>query len=509
MKIRLKIVIPLLILLIIIITALGLSTYFLNQNRNAINTLYINFQALHNSSNQILYLYNENEKETLRFLGNKDNTHIDRIRDNQNEIEELLDTIEKIGLTDESLRYLQGYKVNREKLIYNRELLFKSINEGNDQETELLLKKIDLITVNGLANLYDFTNYNINRLEKTTELSAQLITRLQLILFFLIIFTTILIILLYNYLRIMISIPIISLSKTAENISQGRFSDLFNYHSDDELGELAKSLKRMSVSLRSHYNLLEAEIIRKEIEIKRSKEFEEQKDNFISIASHELKTPITSLKIFHQILSKELQNDKQTKYEKYMTKLNEQMNKLMNLVTGLLDISRIQQGRLEYSFHYFDINKLIESNTEVMKELTNKHSFVIKGKVKKEVFGDKERISQVIDNVLANAVKYSPKGGIIITTLKDCTDKVEISIKDFGIGIEKKDQEKIFEKFFRVNDYRHKTYPGLGIGLYLSSEIIKSHGGEIWVESEKGRGSIFTFTIPNNSKNNLYKNVQK
>jgi signal transduction histidine kinase len=129
-------------------------------------------------------------------------------------------------------------------------------------------------------------------------------------------------------------------------------------------------------------------------------------------------------------------------------------------------------------------------------QATVSHKIHVKGRITHEISGDKDRIGQVIINLLSNAIKYSPKDDRIVVTLKEIKNASTVSVKDFGIGITEQQQKKIFDQFYQVNDPNEKTYPGLGIGLYISSEIIKRHGGELTVKSEKGKGSVFTFTLP-------------
>jgi signal transduction histidine kinase len=138
---------------------------------------------------------------------------------------------------------------------------------------------------------------------------------------------------------------------------------------------------------------------------------------------------------------------------------------------------------------------MVESVIDEMSLTTNK-KIILKGKTGKTIKGDFERLSQVVNNILSNAIKYSPKSREVIVSLSATKKNITISIKDFGIGIEKQDQEKIFEKFYRVTGPDEKTYPGMGIGLYLCREIINNHKGEIKVESEKGKGSNFIIKLP-------------
>jgi signal transduction histidine kinase len=133
---------------------------------------------------------------------------------------------------------------------------------------------------------------------------------------------------------------------------------------------------------------------------------------------------------------------------------------------------------------------------EQIQPTTSKHRIHIEGKIDQPVRGDKGRISQVLTNLLTNAIKYSPQAGTVIIRVTAAQDAAMVSVQDFGIGIEKEHLNYIFDRFYRVSDPEEKTYPGLGIGLYIAHEIIKRHGGTLIVESEKGQGSVFSFTLP-------------
>jgi signal transduction histidine kinase len=219
------------------------------------------------------------------------------------------------------------------------------------------------------------------------------------------------------------------------------------------------------------------------------------RDDFISIASHELKTPVTSMKTYTQILQMALKRQGDEKNLRFLSKIEDQINKQTKLIEDLLNASKVQRGKLEFEITRFDINEVIKEITESM-QATVSHKIHVKGRITHEISGDKDRIGQVIINLLSNAIKYSPKDDRIVVTLKEIKNASTVSVKDFGIGITEQQQKKIFDQFYQVNDPNEKTYPGLGIGLYISSEIIKRHGGELTVKSEKGKGSVFTFTLP-------------
>ena len=226
-------------------------------------------------------------------------------------------------------------------------------------------------------------------------------------------------------------------------------------------------------------------------------ELEHHKDEFISIASHELKTPITSLKVFNKLLQKKLENAPLAELHRYISKIDEQTSRLTSLVTSLLDLSRVQTGKMKLEKAPFDLNDLLRDTVEAVQETTHKHIIIVKGRIKKIVNADRYRMYQVLVNLLTNAIKYSPDGKKIIVTIKENGEHVQVQVKDAGIGIDKKNQKKIFERLFQVPSPNKKMLPGLGMGLYITEEIIRKHGGKIWVESTKGRGSTFYFTLPN------------
>jgi len=252
----------------------------------------------------------------------------------------------------------------------------------------------------------------------------------------------------------------------------------------------------MASRLQKYYASLEEQVRLKETQLQRSKEFEKQKDNFMSIASHELKTPVTSLKVFSHLMRKQAEKEGQTEYYRYLDRMDDQVGKLTGLVENLLDITKIQLGKLPYTMAWFDLNSCVSDTIEIARETNKQHEIVLEGKAVQKLYGDKDRICQVMDNFVSNAVKYSPDHKKVMVHVTNSDHAVTFSVRDFGIGIDKKHQQKIFDRFFRVAEDRETTFPGLGIGLYVSSEIIKRHGGKIWVDSEKGKGSTFSFSLP-------------
>ncbi len=220
------------------------------------------------------------------------------------------------------------------------------------------------------------------------------------------------------------------------------------------------------------------------------------RDDFISIASHELRTPVTSLKLYVQVLQKQLARLGEENVAHSLTKMDTQLNKLTQLIKDLLNVTRIELGRLDFQEGPFDLNEVVKETVEQIQPTTRKHRIHVEGQVNQPAWGDKDRIGQVLTNLLTNAIKYSPQADTIIVQVTSTQDAVRVSVQDFGIGIEKEHIQSIFERFYRISDSDEKTFPGLGIGLYISREIIKRHDGTLSVESEKGHGSVFSFTLP-------------
>jgi signal transduction histidine kinase len=231
-------------------------------------------------------------------------------------------------------------------------------------------------------------------------------------------------------------------------------------------------------------------------DITERKQLEQQKDEFISIASHELKTPITSVKAYAQILGQRFRKIGDLKSVELAEKMDLQLDKLTSLIGDLLDVTKIEAGRIQFNESSFDFDELVNSITEDLQATTKKHHIIKELRQPIAVYGDPDRLGQVINNFIANAIKYSPQADkIIIKTRVDKT-KVTFTVQDFGLGLSKDDQARVFERFYRVSGSDQNTYPGLGLGLYISSEIIKRHKGRIWVESKKNSGSIFSFSLP-------------
>jgi two-component system CheB/CheR fusion protein len=223
---------------------------------------------------------------------------------------------------------------------------------------------------------------------------------------------------------------------------------------------------------------------------------EQQKDEFIAIASHELKTPVTSIKAYTQILEDMFQKASDEQSVELLRKMNDQIDRLNVLIVDLLDFTRIEGGKLKFREEDYDLNILIGEVVEEMQRTTKQHSIIKKLDKTVRIWGDRYRTGQVLTNLLNNAIKYSPKAKKIIISTQIKNNDATVCVQDFGIGIEKDNVNRVFERFFRVTQPALNTFPGLGLGLYIAAEIVKRQGGRIWAKSTKDKGSTFCFLIP-------------
>lgn len=235
-------------------------------------------------------------------------------------------------------------------------------------------------------------------------------------------------------------------------------------------------------------------------DITKRKKLEKQKDEFIGIASHELKTPVTSIKAYTQVLYKRFIKQGNTQAAFLLQKMDGQIDRLTALITDLLDSTKIESGKLQLTKVSYPIDDLIKETVEEMQRTTDQHTIVVEGMTHTSIVMDKDRIAQVLINLISNAIKYSPQTNTIQLTVQSNVDHVTICVKDYGLGIPKNLQKEIFKRFFRVEGSKELTFPGLGLGLYISAEIIRRHNGTLSVESVLNEGSTFCFTLPYSSE---------
>lgn len=217
-----------------------------------------------------------------------------------------------------------------------------------------------------------------------------------------------------------------------------------------------------------------------------------KKDEFLNIASHELKTPLTSIKAFNQIM---MRSNDPLKLKGFVLKSAEQILKLERLINDLLDVTKIHQGQMRYTYRHFNFRELLLESIETVQHLTPTHQIILQDAPEFTYLGDYFRLEQVLTNFLSNAVKYSPEGQQVLVNCKLDEENVIVSIQDFGIGIPLEQAERLDERYYR-GDKMDMRFEGLGLGLFITSEILKRHRGNFWVESEVGLGSTFYFKLP-------------
>jgi signal transduction histidine kinase len=222
------------------------------------------------------------------------------------------------------------------------------------------------------------------------------------------------------------------------------------------------------------------------------------KDEFLASVSHELRTPLNAVIGFSEVLLERMFGDLNGKQEEYLGDILASGRHLLSLINDILDLAKIEAGRMELAVERFDVAQAIDSTVALVRERATKKSLVLDARIPPdlgEIEADMRKVKQVLINLLGNAVKFTPDGGRIGIQARRLADTVEIAVADTGIGIAAEDQQAVFEEFRQVGDAKQRR-EGTGLGLALARRFVELHGGRIWVESKMGAGSTFTFTVP-------------
>ncbi|CAH0309047.1 MULTISPECIES: PAS domain-containing sensor histidine kinase [unclassified Pedobacter] len=219
---------------------------------------------------------------------------------------------------------------------------------------------------------------------------------------------------------------------------------------------------------------------------------EARKDEFISIASHELKTPLTTSKGFHQLL---LRMVGEGKIKTYLERSAGQLTRLEKLIADLLDVSKINAGKMIFDSKTFNFSAMLTDVVAEMRQIYPSHQLLLVAENNISFTGDQFRLEQVVHNFISNAVKYSPDAKTVEISARIIDENIIVSVKDYGIGIKSKHLKQLFERYYRA-DNSSTRFNGLGLGLYISADIIKRHGGSFWIESSFGNGATFSFKLP-------------
>ena len=285
----------------------------------------------------------------------------------------------------------------------------------------------------------------------------------------------------------------LALAQAANQIGKGNFEVNVKPRSAEDL--LGISIKKMRDNL--HEFAAQKDKIQRETE-----ELVYRREEFFSIASHELKTPVTSLKAYTQLLLMDAEKSMDMQHKTMLERMDIQINKLTFLINDLLDISKIENGQLVFNKELFVLNDLVLEIISDMQPISINQEIIFKNNEAVSVCADRERIRQVISNFISNAIKYASGGKKIIISIEKQGHKAICSVQDFGKGISQGEFDNIFERFYRVSGPNLNTYPGLGLGLFICKEVIEKHGGKIGLKSESGKGSTFFFELPINDKDN-------
>lgn len=281
-----------------------------------------------------------------------------------------------------------------------------------------------------------------------------------------------------------VTAPLQQLHQAAEQIGKRNFSIDLDIHTNDEFEELAHALNKTSSAL----SRMDAE----------HQEIESAKTRFLSITSHELRSPMTPMKAQLQMLQKGYFGKLDKKQADAISTILRNADRLDKIIVDFLEISRIEAGRLKFEFKKINVAELIEETVKLMQSYLPEKNVTITTHIKKlpTIESDPDRISQVLRNLLSNAKKFSPPNDTILLNAQHTRDGIQISVHDNGPGIPLDDQRRLFEPFYQAHKSLAREYGGTGLGLAISKGIITSQNGKIWLESTPGKGTTFSFTIP-------------
>ena len=225
----------------------------------------------------------------------------------------------------------------------------------------------------------------------------------------------------------------------------------------------------------------------------------QHKSEFLANMSHELRTPLNAVIGFSEVLLQRMFGELNAKQDEYLKDIYASGQHLLSLINDILDLSKIEAGRMELTSAPFHLPSALENAVTLVKERAARHGITLELDLDprlRELVGDERKVKQVLLNLLSNAVKFTPEGGRVSLKAGLSDGAVKIAVTDTGIGIAPEDQAAIFEEFRQVGSDETRKQEGTGLGLTLAKKFIELHGGRIWVESELGRGSTFTFTVP-------------
>lgn len=298
--------------------------------------------------------------------------------------------------------------------------------------------------------------------------------------------------------------PLETLRKGVERIGDGDMSLRLDVNTGDEIEVLADEFNKMTENLREAYAGLEQKVAQRTQDLaianERLKELDRLKSDFVSNVSHELRTPLTAIKGAVDLILRELAGPLTEKQVHYLTRVKSNTQHLANLIQDLLDLSKIESGRIELKSSRVSMGGLVHEVVETLRPVAAEKAIGLEVTAPEPsimVWADRDKINQVLMNLLGNAIKFTPAHGMVtVSASRNGEDNVQISVSDTGPGIAPGEKEKIFDKFYQVAEVDGVKPKGTGLGLAICKALVELHGGRIWVDSEVNRGSRFSFTLP-------------
>ena len=297
--------------------------------------------------------------------------------------------------------------------------------------------------------------------------------------------------------------PIRALQASADRIGAGALDARIDVHTGDELESLGNAFNRMAAQLRELYGTLEQRVEERTRELVRAKEEVEvanrHKSEFLASMSHELRTPLNAIIGFSDALAEQFFGPLNPRQARYVQHITSSGRHLLALINDILDLSKVEAGRMELELGRFSLPEALESGATMVRERASQHGIEVHVQTDpgvQIVEADERKVKQVIFNLLANAVKFTPDGGHVYVNASQADSWIEVSVQDTGVGVAPDDQARIFDAFQQGGRNVAQPQEGTGLGLTLSRQFVELHGGRLWVESEPGSGSTFRFTLP-------------
>jgi signal transduction histidine kinase len=298
--------------------------------------------------------------------------------------------------------------------------------------------------------------------------------------------------------------PLETLRNGVERIGSGNMNSRLDLKTGDEIEVLAEEFNRMTENLREAYSGLEKKVEERTRELalanERLKELDRMKSDFVSHVSHELRTPLTAIKGAMDLVLREVVGPLTEKQIHYLTRVRSNTQHLAGLINDLLDLSKIESGRIEVKSSRVSLTGLVHEVVEALRPVAAEKVIALEATVREPsilVWADRDKINQVLTNLIGNAIKFTPvQGKVTVSASINGAESVQVSVSDTGPGVPPDEKEKIFAKFYQIAEVNGENSKGTGLGLAISKALVELHGGKIWVESEPSRGSTFLFTLP-------------